>query len=68
MPGYTHEIWVDEAAEHTWGEAKLVAYEAKLAQQPGIDAVLGEDREIIHVNAPTLTDAQVLAAARAAAR
>jgi hypothetical protein len=67
MPGYTHEIWVDEAAEHTWGEAKFVAYEAKLAQQPGIEAVLGEDREIIHVNAPTLTDAQVLAAARAAA-
>jgi len=67
MPGYTHEIWVDEAAEHTWGEAKFVAYEAKLAQQPGIESVLGEDREIIHVNAPTLTNAQVLAAARAAA-
>jgi hypothetical protein len=68
MPGCTHEIWVDEAAEHVWGPDKFAAFQDKLAKQPGIDKVVGEDREIIHVNAPTLSDDEVLAAARRAAQ
>lgn len=68
MLGCTHELWVDEAAEHVWGAAKFAAFEGELAKQPGIEKVVGEDREIIHVDAPTLSDDEVVAAARRAAQ
>jgi len=67
-PDYTHELWLDEAAEHQWGTERFTAFEAALARQPGIDRAFHEDREIIHVYAPTLTNDHVLEAARKAAR
>lgn len=67
-PDYTHELWLDEAAEYQWGTERFNAFEATLARQPGIERSFHEDREIIHVDAPTLTGDHVLEAARSAAR
>jgi len=67
VPGYTHTVWVHEAAEGEWGAHAFAAHEKHLAKQQGIDKVWGEDREVIHVLAPSLTEPQVLEAARRAA-
>lgn len=67
-PDYTHIIWVHELAELEWGTDQFGAFERRLTQEPGIEAVLREDREPVYVRARTLTADQVLAAARRAAQ
>ncbi|EYR63658.1 hypothetical protein N866_19180 [Actinotalea ferrariae CF5-4] len=67
LADYTYLLWLDELAEGEWGTEKFTAYERRLAQEPGIEAVFQEDREPVYVLAPTLTAEQVLAAARRAA-
>lgn len=68
LADYTYLLWLDELAEDEWGTERFNGYERRLAQEPGIEAVFQEDREPVHVLAPTLTAEQVLAAARRAAR
>ncbi len=66
-PAFTHQLWLDESAESEWGSERFEGYGSRLAAQDGVEDVLWEDRELIHVRAPELDDAAVLSAARRAA-
>lgn len=49
LGGWTYTLWVDEGHEHVYGEEAYAALEPRLLAVDGIDAVMGEDREIVHV-------------------
>ncbi|WP_084100389.1 hypothetical protein [Demequina sp. NBRC 110051] len=59
LAGWTYTLWVDEAHEYTYGSDVYEALEPRLLATPGIDDVMGEDREIVHVRT-TLPPEQML--------
>lgn len=63
---YTWTVWVGDEARSSYDDEAEVSLDAALRARPGVDRVLWEDREILHVGAPTLcSDGMLAAAARA---
>lgn len=59
LAGWTYTLWIDEAHEYTYGSEIYEALEPRLLATPGVDDVMGEDREIVHVRT-TLAPDQML--------
>jgi hypothetical protein len=63
---YTWTVWVGDEARSSYDDEAEVSLDAALRARPGVERVLWEDREILHVGAPTLcADGMLAAAARA---
>ena len=63
---YTWTVWIGDEARSSYDDEAEVSLDAALRARPGVERVLWEDREILHVGAPTLcADGMLAAAARA---
>ena len=63
---YHWTVWVGDEARSSYDDAAGLALDASLRAQPGVERVIWEDREVLHVGAPTLcADGMLAAAARA---
>ena len=63
---YHWTVWVGDEARMSYDDDAPVQLDEALADRPGVELVAWEDREIIHVGAPTLCrDGLLAAAARA---
>ena len=63
---YTWTVWVGDEARSSYDDGAEISLDAALRARPGVERVLWEDREILHVAAPTLcADGMLAAAARA---
>jgi len=63
---YNWTVWVGDEARSSYDDEAEVSLEAALRARPGVERVLWEDREILHVGAPTMcADGMLAAAARA---
>lgn len=63
---YTWTVWVGDEARSSYDDDAEVSLDAALRARPGVERVLWEDREVLHVGAPTLcSDGMLAAAARA---
>jgi len=63
---YTWTVWIGDEARSSYEDEAEVSLDAALRARPGVERVLWEDREILHVGAPTLcADGMLAAAARA---
>lgn len=60
---YTWTVWVGDEARSSYDDEAEVSLDAALRARPGVERVLWEDREILHVGAPTLCAYGMLAAA-----
>lgn len=56
-------LWVGDEARAMYDDDAAVQLDAALLQRPGVEVVDWEDREVLHVGAPTLCADGVLAAA-----
>jgi hypothetical protein len=56
-------LWVGDEARAMYDDDAAVQLDEALLQQPGVEVVDWEDREVLHVGAPTLCADGVLAAA-----
>jgi|GEM_PF-4230279 len=63
---FTYSLWVDEAYEHVCGVEAYAALEDRLAATPGVDEVMGEDRELVHVRTTLAPEAMLVALVEAA--
>jgi hypothetical protein len=60
---YHWTLWMGDETRCSYDDDAPLSLEQALEQQPGIGRVLWEDREVLHVQAPTLCHDGVLAAA-----
>ena len=60
---YHWTVWVGDEARSSYDDEAELALDESLRGQPGVERVLWEDREVLHVGAPTLCADGVLAAA-----
>ena len=63
---YHRTVWIGDEARSSYDDEADLPLDESLRGQPGVERVLWEDREVLHVGAPTLcADGMLAAAARA---
>jgi hypothetical protein len=63
---YNWTVWVGDEARSSYDDEAELALDRALRAQPGVERVLWEDREVLHVGAPTVcVDGMLATVARA---